>query len=237
MSLRKLAIFVEGQTEFIFIHRLVIEIAGKNNVEFQKQVFDSKNRCPEIKRFSDTQAKYKIYLYDSCGEENILDSIKDNYIKLQEKNYDKIIGLRDIYRQDRDTYPKRKNIKSKVEFVLKQNNMSDIQIIFSIMEIETWFLAELNHYPKIDTRLTLKCIRDNLINLENLSDFEKDIKHPATTLEEIYFLVKKHWSKSEKGINKTIDNLDYENLYLNVRNQIPSLNQLITELDDFFSEV
>ncbi|NEW61053.1 hypothetical protein GSY74_07120, partial [Sulfurovum sp. bin170] len=85
-------------------------------------------------------------------------------------------------------------------------------------------------------RLTLDNIKENIIDLEKIENFEKEIQHPAQQLDEIYFLVKRHWSKKEKSVLKTINSLDYENLYFDVKDKIPSLNHLITEIDNFFSE-
>ena len=104
------------------------------------------------------------------------------------------------------------------------------------MEIETWFIGELNHYSKIDTELTVNYIKNNLIDLESIDNFEKDIFHPADTLHQIYQLKGMAWKKRENQIKRTINSLDYENLYCEVRDKIPSLNRLIAELDNFFSE-
>jgi hypothetical protein len=103
------------------------------------------------------------------------------------------------------------------------------------MEIETWFIAELNHYENIDIDLTLEKVK-TYIDLENIENFEKDISHPADTLHQIYQLKDKAWKKKENQIKRTVNALNYENLYLNTTKEIPSLKQLIDELDNFFEK-
>jgi len=233
MSIKKLAIFVEGKTELLFVEKLVIEIAGRNNIEIQCKILQGQGRCPEIEHFTDSKSKYKILLYNSCTDNRVLSDIKDNYMNLiVNKGYYKILGIRDLYPLP---FERKNRVIQSIQRNLDNEKLHQIKMIIATMETETWFIGELTHYTNIDSELTLEYIRENLIDLENIHDIEKDISHPADTLHEIYKLKTKAWKKTESHINRTINSLDYENLYLNVKNEIPSLNQLITELDDFFS--
>jgi len=73
------------------------------------------------------------------------------------------------------------------------------------------------------------------LDFERANNLIKYLIKIADTLDSIYQLVpKRHWKKSEKQINRTINALDYENLYFNTKDKVPSLNQLINELDNFF---
>ncbi len=234
MSVKKLAIFVEGKTELLFIKRLLIEIAGRKNIEIQCKILQGLGRCPEIEHFTDKKSKYKILLYNSCTDNRVLSDMKENYTNLiVNKGYSKILGIRDLY-------PKAFERKNRIIQLIQQNldneNLHQITMIIAVMETETWFIGELNHYTNIDAELTLDYIKNNLIDLENINNIEKDISHPADTLHKIYKLKGKAWKKTENHINRTINSLDYENLYIETRNNIPSLNQLITELDDFFTK-
>ena len=236
MSVKKLAIFVEGKTELIFIERLLLEIAGKNKIEIKKRTLQGQNRCPSSENFTDNHLKYKVRVYNSCNESKVLVDIIDNYAQLISENFIKIIGIRDIYRKDRDEYPRKDIIQKRVINTLKREKLYSVKMIIAIREVETWFLAELNHYEKIHKDLTLKKINNELINLENIVNFEKEIIHPADTLNNIYQLVtNRHWTKSEKQINRTVKAIDYDNLYLNTKEKVPSLKELIDTLDEFFS--
>jgi hypothetical protein len=233
MSIKQLAIFVEGKTELLFIKRLLIEIAGIKNIEIQCKILQGQGRCPEIERFTDSKSKYKILLYNSCADNRVLSDMKDNYMNLIfNKGYSKILGIRDLYPK---SFERKNRIIESIQQHLDNEKLDKIRIIIAVMEIETWFIGELTHYTKIDPELTLEHIKENLIDLENLNDIEKDISHPAGLLHKIYQLKGKAWKKTERHIHRTVNNLDYENLYIKTRNNIPSLNQLIIELDDFFS--
>jgi len=237
MEIKKIAIFVEGKTELIFIERLLLEIAGKNKIEIKKRTLQGQNRCPSIENFTDNYLKYKVRVYNSCNESKVLVDIIDNYAQLISENFIKIIGIRDIYRKDRDEYPRKDIIQKRVINTLKREKLHIVKMIIVIREVETWFLAELNHYEKIHKDLTLEKINNELINLKDIVNFEKDILHPADTLNNIYQLVtNRHWTKSEKQIKRTVQAIDYENLYLNTKEKVPSLKELIDTLDEFFSE-
>ena len=233
MSIKKLAIFVEGKTELIFVEKLVEEMAGIYNVEIQKRVLQGQNRCPFIEEFNDLDSQYKIRIYNSCNDAKVLSDIKENYQALLSKDFFTIIGLRDLYPI---AYDKKERIQNGLTTLLVNENLNYTKMILAVMEIETWFLAELNHYEKIHKDLTLKKINNELINLENIVNFEKEIIHPADTLNNIYQLVtNRHWTKSEKQIRRTVEAIDYENLYLHTKEKVPSLKELIDTLDEFFS--
>jgi len=232
MSVKQLAIFVEGKTELLFIKRLLIEIAGRKNIEIQCKILQGQGRCPEIERFTDNESKYKILLYNSCTDNRVLSDMKDNYANLiNDKGYSKILGIRDLYPK---SFERKNRVIQSIQQHLDNENLDKIKMIIAVMETETWFIGELTHYAKIDQELTLEYIKNNLIDLESINNFEKEFSHPADKLHEIYQLKGKAWKKTESHINRIINSLDYENLYFNVRDNIPSLNQLITELDDFF---
>jgi len=233
MSVKKLAIFVEGKTELIFIKKLLIEIAGRNNIEIQCKVLQGQGRCPEIEQFNDSTSKYKILLYNSCTDNRVLSDMKDNYDNLISKNYSKILGLRDLYP---NPFEKKDRIIRLIQQNLDNESLDKITMIIAVMEVETWFIGELNHYSKIDTELTVDYIKNSLIDLESIGNFEEDISHPADTLHQIYQLKGMAWKKTESQIKRTVNSLDYENLYCETRDKISSLNRLIVELDNFFSK-
>lgn len=146
-------------------------------------------------------------------------------------NYLKVIGLRDLYPRP---YSRKDAIKLLIQTDLQTANFDKAEIIIATMEVETWFIGEFNHYSNIDVNLTIEYIKNNLIDLETIVNFENDITHPADTLDKIYKLKNKHWTKKQSQIIRTVNSLDYENFYCNTKNKIPSLNQLIEELDKFF---
>ena len=105
------------------------------------------------------------------------------------------------------------------------------QIITAVMEIETWFLAETNHYDKIDDRLTKDFILSKTADL-GFNPYSDNLTlrlEPTEDLHNIYKLKGRQYSK-KKG-NKTIKCLDYNNLRNNI--EIEPIKKLFKSIDDF----
>jgi len=234
--MKKIAIFLEGLTERIFIEKLLFELVSNNKLIIKSVEAFGKD-CPRfinilVSDSSTHQTKYEVLLFNSCNDRRVLSDLIERYENLKNEGYSSIIAIRDLY----PDYTYLQKLEAYEDALFFIQNLENTTLIYATMEIETWFIAELNHYLKIDTRLTNRLIKNNLIDLESIENFEMEIEEPAKMLNEIYGLVDKHWSKSERGIKRTVDALDYENLYCDVKNNIASLGQLIDKLDDFLSE-
>lgn len=232
MSLKKLAIFVEGYTESKFVLKLLQEFFNKNSISIIINEFSNRTECPIIKEIisSGDDTKFEILIFNSCTDNQVLSDLKERYTGLKDAGYTQFIGLRDLYPYK---YNEKDELISINKEILRKENIDNTRFIFATMEVETWFIAECNHYLKVHDDLTSVNIKDNCIDLENIGSFEKDIEEPAKTLNKIYKLVDFAYLKTDKQTTRTIDNLDYENLYLNVRNKIPSLNKLFEVIEEF----
>ncbi len=234
--MKKLAIFVEGPTELTFVEKLLLEIGNKKQISIRKEILSGGGKCPVISHLigeipETKSTKYKILLYSSCNDEKVLSDIKDRYNDLKSKGYGKIIGLRDLYPIE---YSKKDEIKNLIRESLIRFKLSDATIVLAIMEIETWFLAELTHYNRLHPNLTINSIRLSVTDLEKIKDFEREVGHPAELLNKIYHLVGYAYRKKEKQVQRTVNNLGYTEMYIDLRNKLSSLNEFITYLDDFF---
>lgn len=236
--MKKLAIFVEGETELIFIEKLILEIGESKDIIINKRKLTGGNRCPVIETVvGETKIyngeKYQILIYCSCNDEKVLSDINEQYSSLIQKGYTRIIGVRDLYPKQ---YDDKNIIEQQIKNYLERQGMHNVKIILAIMEIETWFIAEHTHYSRLHPQLTLEYISRNVQpNLNNISNFEQEIQEPATMLHEIYSLVGYAYKKRENQVLRTVNNLSYEELYINTRLKVPSLNELISELDSFFT--
>jgi acylphosphatase len=233
--IKKIAIFVEGKTERIFFDKFLREFALTRKISIESVDASGGGSCPRFTTLiaKDTikpETEFEILLFNSCTDNRVISDLKENYASLKSNGYNAFIALRDLF-PDYRYQEKNEAIEDVSPFI---SNLENTTVIFVTMEIETWFIAELYHYPRIDENLTIDYIKNNKIDLENIN-FEMDIAKPAKILGEIYQLQGKSWNKKESNINRTINSLDYENLFSAVKNKIPSLNQLIIKLDDFFS--
>jgi hypothetical protein len=234
--LKKVAFFVEGFTEQIFIERLLLEVFGSKKIAIEIRNIKGGFRFP-IKISSITTPAmppnlgYYILIYNCGGENSIRSYIQDQRKSLLKSGYSKIIGIRDVYPNFK--HSEIHSLRHGLYFRLPQK---EIPIIFvlSIMEIEAWFLADETHYQRIDEGLTVEFITSNYSFNPAIYNTEL-LNNPAADLHNIYRLVNKSYAKKKKSrIVRTVTNLDYSNIYFSVKDRISSLNQLVTEIDSIF---
>ena len=227
--MKKLAIFVEGKTEQIFVAKLLKEIAGKFKISIEIKSRQGINFDKVIMKDPVTFiTRFYVLIYNSCRDESVISDIKEQYNLLAEDGYDRVIGLRDVY-------PISISDKSKLQrglnYALPVRTIP-INIVLAVMEVESWFLAEYNHFLKIDPRLTPEKIQA-MFGFNPQTDDMEQRPHPTDDMEQIYNYVHKGYNKSEKQLNRLASNLDYEFLYIHLANNVPSLGEFIGYIDKF----
>jgi hypothetical protein len=136
--MKKMAVFVEGQTEAIFIKRLLLEIAGRKNIAFSEFEVSGGKRSDRILSLQSTEQyvnqKYMVFIYNSGADNRVVSDVKENIPSLQKQNFTKILGLLDVYPKRHEEIP---IFRKGLTFGLPLNDKS-ISILLSIMEIEAW---------------------------------------------------------------------------------------------------
>ncbi len=241
MSMKKMCIYVEGQTEQLFVEKLITEIANKNNIAITvkslkgggKNSTTAKQLIVLKDKPIDENTKYYILIVNCNADNRVQSEINENCLNMQNSGYEKVFGVRDLFPKDLKDLPKI------LKYAVVKN--PDLKItaksIIAVFEIETWFLAEYRFLEKIDSRLTLPYIIENLgFDLEN-DCLDQDMKyhHSAGILNKIYQSVDRSYNKTYAKSEKIIKNLDYEILYLITKNKLKSLQEFINELDNFFT--
>ena len=91
-----------------------------------------------------------------CGGDDLVKSrIMEEHEHLSKSGYSKIIGLRDV-RPD-FTYAEIPRLEAGLPKFIK-TAFIPVEFYLAIMEIEAWFLAEVNHYLRIDAAITVAAI-------------------------------------------------------------------------------
>ncbi|MEG4252283.1 hypothetical protein QUB37_29645 [Microcoleus sp. AT3-A2] len=234
MTQKKIACFVEGQTEQIFVERLFQEIAGYKEIDIETYKFQggkASRIIQPLKLSTIKNAPFFVLLYDCGCDANVVSDIGKQHESLTNSGYEKILGLRDLY-------PKSLSEKGQVEGGIKgwlkrvQPMGIPIYITLAVMEIEAWFLAEWHYFYKLDSRLIPDFILQQLgLDLINI-DIEQR-PHPSQDLKDIYRLVSRNYDKSEITSQEIINNLDYEFLYLDLVKRVNQLKRFIDEIDSF----
>jgi Domain of unknown function (DUF4276) len=226
---KKLAIFVEGKTEQIFVARLLREIAGKFQISIEIKSRQGINFDQVIMKDSVTsETKFYVLIYNSCGDESVVSDMREQYNLLAKDGYDRVIGLRDVY-------PIPLSQKSKLQIGLNYalpKGSIPINIVIAVMEVEAWFLAEYNHFLKIDPHLTPEQIQA-MFGFNPQTDDMEQRPHPADDMKQIYNYVGKGYHKSEKQLNRLASHLDYEFIYMHLINSVPSLGEFVGYIDKF----
>ncbi|MEG4808983.1 DUF4276 family protein [Microcoleus sp. F8-D3] len=234
MTQKKIACFVEGQTEQIFVEKLFKEIAGYKKISIETYKFQGgkdNRRIQSLKLSIVKDAPFFVLLYNCDCDSQVLSDIRKQHESLTNSGYEKIIGLRDLYPEPLE---KKQEIEKGIRGFLKplQKIGVPISVILAVMEIEAWFLAEWNYFAKIDNRLTCDFILQKWGLDLRIIDIEQRA-HPSQDLDEIYRLVSRNYDKSEQTSQEIINNLDYELLYLHLLNSVKQLKRFIDEIDSF----
>ncbi|OCQ93356.1 hypothetical protein BCD67_03715 [Oscillatoriales cyanobacterium USR001] len=234
---KKIACFVEGQTEQIFVERLFQEIAGYKKISIETYKFQGgkTNRIIQPLKLSTIKdTPFFVLLYDCGNDAHVVSDIRKEHEKLTNSGYEKILGLRDLY-----PIPlgEKEKIEKGIRGFLKplQKIGIPIAITLAVMEIEAWFLAEWHYFTKLDNRLTPDFILQECGLDLRIIDVEQRV-HPTQDLDKIHQLVGSNYDKHEKISQEIINNLDYEFLYLHLVKSVKQLKKFIDEIDDFLVE-
>src|SRR5450432_60625 len=99
--MRKMAIFVEGQTEQLVVEALVLAIAGSHNIHIDSvRAFGGRlapRQWVDIQATAPTPNKhYYVMIYDCTGFGRMLSDIRDQYNSLISNGFSEIVGMRDV---------------------------------------------------------------------------------------------------------------------------------------------
>ncbi len=241
--MKKIAIFVEGQTEQFFINKLLIEIAGRKNILIELKKFSGKRISPKSDIYPKTIAtpiapKHSVLIYDCGGDDSVKSRIIEEYQDLQNDGYLEIIGIRDLYPlTDLSKLENRLANGIIVGGIRREPSLPlNSKIIVAVREIEDWFIAECKHYSCIDKLLVFDNSQITTLGFNPCTD-DLTVRNnsAADDLNAIYQLVNETYSKNRKKVERTVECLDYANLYLNVSKNVQKLGVLINKIDNFLT--
>lgn len=235
--MRRLAVFVEGYTELLFVDRMIKEIASKNQIAIQHRQIRGGGRngktprthieifTPEI---CNGESRY-VLIVDCGGDQLVAQRIREEHAALTRSGYEKIVGIRDVYPEfTKDDIPR---LRQGMMYGVK-TSLAPVQFVLSVMEIEAWFIAEYNHFPKIDPAITVEIIRDRLGFDPTLGDLS-DRLNPAGDISSAYGIGGKAYEKG--AATGTIDKLDYAYIYADLCSRIPDLGSFLRTVDRFLA--
>lgn len=218
MNNRKLAVFVEGQTELIFVREFLKQWYNydANIVGFDCYNLLANEFCDAEYKYGSDDSENYFFLVNVGNDRSVLSSVIGRMKFLQNKGFQLVVGLRDMYstqyikdagKREIVDAVSQKHIESVKSVLQGIENGAFVDFHFAIMEVEAWLLGMSGFLEKVDECLTTEYVRQNVgINLED--DPEKSIFHPAAELGKIYMLVGKQYDKHQSDISAIMSKLN-----------------------------
>jgi len=227
----KIAFFVEGYTELVFVEKLILEVFDQSNVRIELRRITGGSSVPRHFRLiraanAHCGEAYFVLIIDCVGGDTVKSRIVEEYDNLSQQGYDLVIGLRDVYPLARAEIPKlEQGLRYRVRTVPLR-----VEFVLAVMEVEAWFLAEFSHFERIDQRLTCDLISASL-GFDPRTDLMDDRQAPAEDLSDAYQLVGRPYLKHQAPT--TIGALDFPSIYLDVPSRSQSLGRLVSLINEF----
>ncbi len=227
--MNRLAIFVEGETEQLFVEWLVREIAtsahlhvemraarGGKSTRRRTRIVESSGDNPEIQHY--------FLIVDCSGDGGVKSRILEEYQNLVKYGYGAIVGLQDAPKRRLDIPKLQNGLLASVPIV-----PIPVQFVMAIMEIEAWFLAEYTHFSKIDKGLTAAAIQSALAFNPSSEDMRlRD--HPADDLNACYQIVGERYQKG-RAAQRTIYLLDPIRVVFELAKNDPEIQRLVGAIE------
>lgn len=214
----KTAVFVEGQTELIFVRELVKKSHYYQGIRVQcfKHIGDS-NMQEVPYAFGPIDAENYFQIFDIGNDASVVSAIRNREENMFKAGFHRIIGLRDMYSKAYlktvssriiDSNINQRFIESQNKMMFKLKNSEKISLCFAIMETEAWFLGMYRCFQKVDARLTPVYISE-VLKLDLITDDpERTVFHPANYLERIYENVGQKYEKSKSNTEVLMSGLN-----------------------------
>ncbi len=237
--MRKVAIFVEGQTEQIFTRHVLLKIldSSKLRIEFRKFIGNVLHKA--LPDHANAHAKVYFLVIDAGNDEKVLTHIKERERGLFENGFERVIGLRDMYsgEYDKESEGKisnnvtRKFVEAHRSAIQKMSTPSKVEIYFAIMEIEAWFLGMHKVFARINRRLDVGHIKKELgYDLSRINPQTKFFR-PTVEVDRIFRLVRLRYSKKKSRVERLVQKIVKEDFDDAVK------NRRCRSLKDFYGEI
>ncbi len=208
----KIGIFVEGQTERIFVVKFLTEYFGGEQNFSRLEIKNHGSKGTKIlTRRNFPNANYYIFIFDSAGDGNVLPALRDradNMIINQGYHY--LLAIQDLY--DRPRNKKKTVIDSFKNLFSQLPYQKKLKFILAIMEIEAWFIADYNLFCRIYPKATPGFIKSQL-NIDIVNKNPESHRHPAEVINKIYNLFGQKYKKREWQSYQIVNKIDFNFLY------------------------
>ncbi len=233
--MKKIAIFVEGKTERVFVEKLIRLMIDEKKLKitvFQAQGGDKTPRRIHLvyQTLDDEAHEFHIQIVESMNDDRVASDVRDRYESLVSAGFSAIIGIRDVYPEC--AAAQIPLLRRALRFRIKTVPVNPV-FVLGVMEVEAWFLAEHNHFPRIHPAITCARISATL-GFDPGRDDMRTRPCPHEDLHNIYQLEGLAYRKTGKQIQRTVDLLNYEYVYCAMIDRFEDLKLMVETLERFF---
>lgn len=237
--MRRIAIFVEGQTELIFVREFLLRwFEYQIDVECRTLFTDSKF-FPADYDFPCQTAEIHVQVVNVGMDGNVLTRILDREQYFYNADYQLIIGLRDMYSEEYrivsrdqtvDTELIQRFRKGVADTIQKRAKYAGlIRFCYAIMELETWFIGIDSLWQDIDS-ITKEKNRNHF-------KFPESVFHPTEIIKDLSKAQNRTYSKHKHEAESIVGQIsrdDFVNLYTSQR--CPSFCEFVQHIQSSISQ-
>jgi hypothetical protein len=214
----KIAIFVEGQTELIFVREYLLKMFDYQNIWIEcYTLFTGGDFNTTEYSFPNDNAACYFQVINVGNDNAVLTRLLKREQHLWNTGFHKIVGLRDMYSKNYRESVQNSAISEEINLKYihgagktiaeTAKQAENIHFHFAIMEAEAWILGLKNCFKHLDPNLDTTAIAEKLgFNLDEI-DPEKYFFHPAAIVQKIYDLAGKNYNKSKGDINAIMSHI------------------------------
>lgn len=206
MNVRKVALFVEGFAELVFVREFLLKWYEWDSakVGFDCYTLHAGNQCEESYSWGDKDSENYFQILNAGNDNKVLSAMLDRAEGFHVAGYTLVVGLRDMFSQDYTNKTSLKNKKRVIDPELNDKFIHgaqlaiqakakpiDIRLHYAIMEVEAWLLGMPSYMEQ----------------LQDITDPETEIYHPAAKLAELRGLEGLTYDKHREAINNIVGNL------------------------------
>lgn len=213
--MRKVALFVEGLAEQVFVRNFLIKWYDwdGNKVGLTCYKLHAGNEHDAPYPYGTVESENYFQIFNVGNDSSVLSVMLDRADSLHNAGYSLVVGLRDMFSNvyHQKTFQKNNErvidpelnerfIQSAKDTIEASSKPLELQMHFAIMEVEAWLLGMPGFMEQ----------------LQDINDPEADIYHPAEKLKELIEAMDSSYDKHSKDIESIIGNLnkkDYHALY------------------------
>lgn len=237
--MKKIAIFVEGLGEQIFMRKVLFLLIHQYPISIDCIKIHGDNFIPAPYPFKNPDAKLFFLIVNVEGDSSVLTAIKEKERDFLAKNYVKIFGLRDMYSEEYrklssrsiDPLVNKKLVDKTNKIISLFTNPESISFHFSIMEIESWWISMYTLLVSLNPILTLELMEKHLGCLLSEIDPETSFYHPSSQLKKILKICKINYKKSKSDVESLLNGISIDDILTGFsNNRCNSLKTFYEEL-------